>query len=165
MSLQLCGVKGASCAPCRTAGVPCAALARGLVAVQEQDPRELLLAGHCELDSDTEVEAESGDSDLDGLDASEADSVQSDALSVASEPEADVLNYQGPWILNTVTGWFHRSVQCESADSGSMLQYDDHIIGKACRPSRALGDHYELRLLDPGLDGFRACRHGACFGV
>ena len=39
--------------------------------------------------------------------ASEADSVQRDALSVASEPEADVLNYQGPWILNTLTGWFH----------------------------------------------------------
>ena len=81
--------------------VPCTALARGLVAVQEQDPRELLLAGHCELDSDTEAEAESGDPDLDGLDASDADTVQSDALSVASEPEGDVLDYQGPWILKT----------------------------------------------------------------
>ena len=145
--------------------VPCTALARGLVAVQEQDPRELLLAGHCELDSDTEAEAESDDPDLDGLDASDADSVQSDALSVASEPEGDVLDYQGPWILNVATGWFHRSVQCESADSSCMLQYDGRIIGKACRPSSALGDHYEVRLLDPGLDGFCACRHGACFGV
>ena len=54
--------------------VPCTALARGLVAVQEQDPRELLLAGHCELESDTEAEAESDDPDLDGLDASDADS-------------------------------------------------------------------------------------------
>ena len=90
--------------------------------------------GRCELDSDTGVKAESGDSDLDGLDASEADSVQSDALSVASEPEADVLNYQGPWILNTVTGWFHRSVQCESADSGSMLQ----IAGAALRAQHLL---------------------------
>ena len=95
--------------------VPCTALARGLVAVQEQDPRELLLAGHCELDSDTEAEAESDDPDLDGLDASDADSVQSDALSVASEPEGDVLEYQGPWILNVATGWFHRSVQSMSA--------------------------------------------------
>ena len=128
--------------------VPCTALARGLVAVQEQDPRELLLAGHCELESDTEAEAESDDPDLDGLDASDADSVQSDALSVASEPEGDVLDYQGPWILNVATGWFHRSVQCESADSSCMLQYDGRIIGKACRPSSALGDHYEVRLLD-----------------
>ena len=139
--------------------VPCTALARGLVAVQEQDPRELLLAGHCELESDTEAEAESDDPDLDGLDASDADSVQSDALSVASEPEGDVLDYQDPWILNVATGWFHRSVQCESADSSCMLQYDGRIIGKACRPSSALGDHYEVRLLDPGLDGFCACRH------
>ena len=61
-----------------------------------------------------------------------------------------------------VTGWSHRSVQCESADSSSMLQYDDRIIGKACWPSRVLGDHYELRLLNPGLDGFCACFGRRC---
>ena len=113
---------------------------------------------------ETEAEddaAENASSQGEVVDSDGDDSVQSDALSVVSDLEDGPVADSGPWILNVMSGWYHRTVQRNpSAAMSAELAY-----GKACRPSGVLGDRYEVRTLDPGLEGYCACRHSACFGM
>ena len=153
----------------RAGWVPCTALARGIVAVPEKDPGALLVQ-RCEpgeMESDTETEDEDDGSDASSMlaadcDELDTDSVQSDALSAASDAENEVLLEAGPWILNLVSGWYHRAVRREPSTRAAASEEAQY--GKACRPGGELGDRYEVRTKDPGMEGFSPCHHSACFG-
>ena len=64
----------------------------------------------------------------------------------------------GPWLVNTKTGWSHRTVS--GSDAGVVS--DGLRWGLACRPAASLGSWFEFRLTDPELEGFSACGHSGC---
>ena len=143
----------------RSGWVSCTALARGAVAVAERDPGHLLLPPGQEqslLESETEAEDDAADN---SSVSSEGELVDFDDDGVQSDWSLTLRMglYLGPRILNVMSGWYHRVVQSDPSAGTSA----DSAFGKACRPSGTLGDHYEVRTLDPGLEGCCACRHSA----
>ena len=87
----------------------------------------------------------------------EDDCPPSDEEDVAAD--IDSTEVQGPWILNTRTGWGHRAFQCTE---GSIEGGGDRW-GLACRPAAKLPNWYAFYTQDPRVDGFQLCGHGGCF--
>ena len=106
------------------------------------------------LESETEAEDDAADN---SSVSSEGELVDFDDDGVQSDWSLTLRMglYLGPRILNVMSGWYHRVVQSDPSAGTSA----DSAFGKACRPSGTLGDHYEVRTLDPGLEGCCACRH------
>ena len=100
-------------------------------------------------DSETESESSQGESSSvvtsDGEQSSECDDVDV----VASE----LVEFEGPWIVNTVSGVGHRALSVDEDDSNWCL---------ACRPGSVMHAGYEMRFDNPWFDGFRLCRHRGC---
>ena len=100
-------------------------------------------------DSETESESSQGESSSvvtsDGEQSSECDDVDV----VASE----LVEFEGPWIVNTVSGVGHRALSVDEDDSTWCL---------ACRPGSVMHAGYDMRFATPWFDGFRLCRHRGC---
>ena len=85
-------------------------------------------------------------SDDDGI-SSDEDECEEDASSSLAT---------GPWLLNTRSGWCHKTLQVMA---GGIPSADGSRWGLACRPAAPLSAWYELRTLNPELGGFQPCGH------
>lgn len=97
-------------------------------------------------------ETESASSSSSSSSAPPSDSEGSECNSDAPMSEAD--EFDGPWMLNTLSGVVHKTIQVDGDEDGLFL---------ACRPGAVLHDAYEKRIENPWFDGFRLCKHRGCF--
>lgn len=95
-----------------------------------------------------------------GSDACSSDS-EGSLLVDATELEVDEED-EGPWLVNGLTGWFHRLV--ESDEGGvNCIEWNGKTLVRACRPCAAVPPHYKLMESFPLLQGFQCCAHSGCF--
>lgn len=88
-------------------------------------------------------------------------SCDSDTDAGSSSDEEVVQN--GPWILNSTTGWYHKATHVdEGSDMGLLAPHGR--VALSCRPAQALGAQYLVRTSDPFLEGYSRCHHSGCFG-
>ena len=95
-----------------------------------------------------------------GSDACSSDS-EGSLLVDATELEVDEED-EGRWLVNGLTGWFHRLV--ESDEGGvNCIEWNGKTLVRACRPCAAVPPHYKLMESFPLLQGFQCCAHSGCF--
>ena len=95
-----------------------------------------------------------------GSDACSSDS-EGSLLVDATELEVDEED-EGRWLVNGLTGWFHRLV--ESDEGGvNCIEWNGKTLVRACRPCAAVPPHYILMESFPLLQGFQCCAHSGCF--
>ena len=117
-------------------------------------------AGHGLAEPDC-TESESEQSADEGVPQhEEADECDSDQDDGCAEPELCVED-QGPWILNALSGVFHKAVKLPLGVPG--LEWSNATWGRACRPKDKLSGHNSLTHADPFLEGFQPCGHSGCF--
>ena len=97
---------------------------------------------------DEETEEESVDSEVSCSPASSSGS-ESEVECVTS---GSVSSYAGPWLLNCVTGWFHKAISSGNA-------CDEWK--PACRPKTSGNGRFELLCTDPSFQGWIPCGHSA----
>ena len=121
--------------------IPCTPLNRGLQPLPEKLDTSPTPA--CDEASDTEPESE-GEEVL--------ASSQSDSGSEDSEEESPIIAFDGLWMINITTGWYHKAIH--------------DITGTSWRPAcRALSNakaKFELRETNPCFQGWTPCAHSAC---
>ena len=66
---------------------------------------------------------------------------------------AKTAEFEGPWLLNTLSGVAHKAIHVDG---------DEDTVFLACRPSATLHAAFEKRLENPWFEGFRSCRHRGC---
>lgn len=140
--------------------VPSTPLNRGLSRLEED---VVAIQRLCRPAPLTASESESEDGEQ--RDASAAASWDSDVESAPSDVEvssdvADAVSHEGPWLLNTRSGWCHKAVVTQG--SSGVMSADGSYWGLACRPATKLSGWYVLRDFDPELDGFQPCGHPGC---
>ena len=75
-----------------------------------------------------------------------------DASSASSAEDSDEFvdstsnEFTGPWLLNSRTGWYHRTVRPDSEELAK-----EGYWCLACRPGTMVPDWYKLRKIDSGL--------------
>eukprot|EP00438_Fugacium_kawagutii_P004482 Skav232405 [mRNA] locus=scaffold1077:767154:796497:- [translate_table: standard] len=97
--------------------------------------------------ADSETESASSASDSSSSSIPPSDSEGSDCNSDAPMSEAG--DFDGPWMLNTLSGVVHKTIQ---------IVGDKDDLFLACRPGAVLHDAYEKRTENPWFDGFRLCK-------
>ena len=138
--------------------VPQTALSRGASSIREHAPERVvdlrLLPGDVasgivvvqdiQAAEPGEVSDSSCDSDTDAGSSSDEEVVQN-----------------GPWILNSTTGWYHKATHVdEGSDMGLFAPHGR--VALSCRPVQALGAQYLVRTSDPFLEGYSRCHHSGC---
>ena len=108
----------------------------------------------------------SGIVNVQGIQAAEpgevSDSSCDSDTDAGSSSDEEVLQ-NGPWILNSTTGWYHKATHVdEGSDMGLLAPHGR--VALSCRPAQALGAQYLVRTSDPFLEGYSRCHHSGCFG-
>lgn len=130
-------------------------LNRGLSAWSITEDAAALASLRKESDHTDSESEEEGESRSAQFEHSSSDSY-ADESDESAVPEPT--QYAGPWLLNSRTGRYHRTVHMnteEHAEEGHWCL--------ACRPGTVVSDWYDLRDTDPGLKGFQLCGHWGCF--
>ena len=102
--------------------------------------------------SDTEV-SEDEDSVAEGSVCSNCDSDEDSCC----DSDDDALLFDGPWVVNNNTGWYHKAVPVAE----SALCFNGQCWGLACRPKAKMEASYRVMESSPGLQGL-CCGHSGC---
>ena len=89
-----------------------------------------------------------------------------DAVELESEEEpAEMEPFAGPWLVNVVSGWYHKAVCLEATvPSDCGVLWEGKRWGRMCRSQARCQATYEVADVNPFFKGFSACRHAGCFG-